>query len=63
MHWKDQPAKELGYPGQDCSSQSLYVWEGEMEVAGVGLFSNSCDWASTQENGGGEYGAQEPRKS
>lgn len=58
-----QPAKELGCPGQDCSSQSLYVWKGEMEVAGVGLFSNSCDWASTQGNGGGEYGAQEPRKS
>lgn len=56
-------AKVLGCPGQDCSSQSLYVSEGERQVAGVGLFSNSYGWASTQENGGGEYGAQEPRKS
>lgn len=53
----------LGCPGLDCSSQSLCVWEGEMEMSGVGLFSNSCGWASTQENGGDENGAPEPRKN
>lgn len=56
-------AKVLGCPEQDCSSQSLCVSEGEREVAGVGLSSNSYGWASTREDGGGEYGAQEPRIS
>lgn len=58
-----QPAKMLGCPGLDCSSRSFYVWEGEMEMSGVALFSNSCGWATTQENDGDENGVQEPRKN
>lgn len=34
------------------------LWEGEMEVAGA----DSWGWASTMENGGGEHGAQKPKK-
>lgn len=37
--------------------------EGEMEMAGADLFSSSWGWAHTMENGGGEHGTQEPRKS
>lgn len=57
-----QPARVLGCPGQDCSSQTCHVWNGQMEVAGAAC-SLALQLGLTQENGGGEFGAQESRKN
>lgn len=66
MRWKDLLTGLLKCwvaLGRTAQGQSLHAWEGEVEVAGTGLFSRSGGWAGTKENGGGEQGAQEHRQS